>query len=265
MRRTQTSPVASLLMLATPLLLASPAPAWSQGVSRVAWSSPFNSADTAQLDDPSAPNQLAAWMGRDFSIQLQWSAAGLLGASVQTWGELDRVWAFVGAGQVSVAGGLPVTPSVLNYVGTRNDWAYDGSQGVLPAGIYDEVDVYGLGSACTTASGPAYFGECTLSPGAPLRYSFSINLIGSAGMLADAGVTLPLGSGIPRGQIKAVITTLELWADNTRLVGQLQSIDTSATMLSRLTLDTVPAVPEPATFWMALLGLLGLGARLRQR
>lgn len=247
-------PAAGLLALSLTL----PAQAEGSGVGRVNWATPFTSAPTDVLDDPGAPNFLEHWLGHEFNLQLQWSAASLLGFHLETLGNLDRVWVFVGAGQVSVAGGLAPTPSVLNYVGTRNDWFYDGSQGVLPAGLYDELDIFGLASFCTSAIGQSYFGECTLSPGAPLRYSFSVSLIGNPGMLPDDGKVLPLGADVRRDQVKAIFTTLELRADNTRLVGFLQSVDTSENMLSRLTLDTVPEVPEPASALLTVLGLAGL-------
>lgn len=235
----------SITVLVASLVLAAPAQADSQF--NIATTGQFTDVLLDDLHDPGAPNQLADWLGQGFTVQMAWSASAVQRVD-PVHVEFDRAWQLLGNGSISVGASFAAS-STLNYLGKTNNWFYDGSLGILPAGHYDQFTLFGMTVACSGDS-------CNTPPGTPPRYEWSIDLIGSPGML-------PLGNALPTvGDIQLdkvlLVETIVTKYDGGLLVGGVESRDTSPTRLDRLSL-TVSPVPEPSTAVLALLGLAGLG------
>lgn len=227
--------------------LVAAAPAQAQNQFTITTTGQFTHDLLDDLTDPTAPNQLADWLGQSFTVRLSWS-----GAAVQrvdpVHDEFDRAWQLQGNGSISIGGSFAAT-STINYLGKTNDWFYDGSLGILPAGHYDQFTLFGMTAGC---SGD----PCTTPPGSPPRYEWSIDLIGSPGMLPQ-GNALPTVSDLQLDKVLVVGTVVTKY-DGSLLVGGVETPDASASRLDRLSL-TVSPVPEPSGAALALLGLAGLG------
>lgn len=214
------------------------------------------------LYDPSAGNALLPWVGSGFSASLSWSPATLLAVDSDGDDEHERVWAFQGRGGFTVDGHSPALPD-LTYVAVQRHFVYDGSAGILPAGTYEVLSLFGA-QFCTASTGPSYFGECLTETGVPRRENFSFDLIGSPGMLGGLPGELPLASEIHTDRVLAVMAGLDHYDNNTQLIGGLASVNTGADRLDHLRLMTV-AVPEPGTAALGLLGLASLALWRRRR
>lgn len=225
---------------------------------RVSYTGAFETAPQHVLADPTLPNRLAGLLGSNFTASLTWDPAEVLASSTND-GDSTAIWALPGRGSLSIAG-QTITPE-FTFVSTRNDFYYDGSFGVLPAGFYDEITLSGA-QGCA-ATGPQYFGTCVAVPGAPARWSYSIVLIGSASMLADAGLSLPTAALFDATRLLAVGAELDLMENGNELVGALETLSADPTRLTRLSLTEVAVVPEPATYLFMCAGLIAL--RLRSR
>lgn len=226
--------------------LVAAAPAQAENQFNITTTGQFTDDLLDELSDPTAPNQLADWLGQSFTVRLSWSAAAVQRVD-PVHAEFDRAWQLQGNGSISV--GSFVAYSTLNYLGKTNDWFYDGSLGILPAGHYDQFTLFGMTAVC---SGD----PCTTPPGAPPRYEWSIDLIGSPGMLPQ-GNALPTVGDIQLDKVLVVGTVVTKY-DGSLLVGGVETPDASASRFDRLSL-TVSPVPEPSGAALALLGLAGLG------
>ena len=255
-------PRRAALLAATALVggLALPAATWA-GAHNITVQGRFTLADDAVLADPTGGNALGDWVGRSFSVTLGWAddPAQAIGVS-DHHADNTRTWAFTQlTGGFAVQGGASHDGSVFNFVSVRNDWAYDGSAGILPAGVYDEIAISGTAAGCPAVGPEPLFGTCIYTPGWPANYSFSVSILGPADFLADGGLTYP-GPDTPLAAALLVSAEVTLYTDGNRLIGAVESHNTAADRLSSLSITT--AVPEPAP---ALLMLVGLGCLWRHR
>lgn len=222
----------------------------------------FNAPLFDELYDPTQPNVAADWMGRSFSASVSWSEDNLYAVDLDGNDEHEREWALVGVGGMTVDGKGAIHPD-LTYVAVQHHWVYDGSVGVLPAGTYEVLTLWGA-QYCTKATAEPYFGTCLTEAGAPQRTLYSIDLIGSAGMLGGPAGELPLASSIRTDRVLAVLASVEIFANNTQLIGGVGLVDTSAGRLDNLVLTTT-AVSEPSSALLCLLGLAAFGVRRLSR
>lgn len=209
-------------------------PAFSGELSTASTSGTFTE---LMVTDPPATNALAAWLGSSFTAQLSWSTQAVQQVDL-TNPEFDRAWQLNGNGGLSVSA-QPSFTSTFNYLGVTKNWAYDGSLGLLPAGTYEVLTIFGSRAA---AGGQ--------------RYEWSIDLIGTSGML-PGGTSLPSAATINTSNVELVGTYVALYDSNGSIVGGVESNDVSATRLNRLQLTVTP-VPEPSAALLLLLGLGGL-------
>lgn len=246
----------STLVAVAALLAAGVSP--GHAASRVSYAGVFETAPQDVLSDPTSPNRLAGLLGASFTASLTWDAAEVLASSTNQ-GDSTVIWAMPGRGSLSIAG-QSITPD-FTFVATRNDFYYDGSLGVLPAGYYDEITLSGA-QGCA-ATGPQYFGTCLYAPGAPARWSYSIVLVGDAGMLADEGLSLPTAALFNASRLLAIGAELDLTVNGNELVGVLETLGADPARLARLSFNEVAVVPEPATSLLAFAGLMAVGIRAR--
>jgi hypothetical protein len=164
-----------------------------------------------------------------------------------------------------------------------NDFYYDGSNGVDPAGYYDELTLtgYALGGpsfpkldavACDNGQGDSLLGSVDGPPGPcsiqGLNYAVNIDLIGKSGFIAGIGAN-PFGS-LDFSQV--IYGSTEFWVQNDGVligsVGQDPPLTYDDGVLSgpgmTATFALTPA-PEPGTWALLVLGLGSVGCGLRRR
>lgn len=221
--------------------------------------------------EPGSPllqgNALSAWVGQGFSLTLAYrdsdplsDQAGGYPVNPDSYSH-SWVWQALGPAQLTVAGVSRFSgASALSYVQITDNWAYDGSAGVLPSGSYDVIELFGMTNGCP-ATGPSYWGQCVNTPGYPDRMSFNIALIGQADLLLDAH-QLP-SAQLPLYKVLAVNAEVRLLRDGDQLVGAVEYLaNVPGGALQRLVLSPVP---EPHSAGLLAAGLLLVAALRRRR
>lgn len=140
--------------------------------------------------------------------------------------------------------------------GVENQFAYDGSQGFVPAGIYDNIGMFGWnpGMTCTNCNNISL----DWSEGIPLisGYTFGLSLFGYDNMLLGQD-----NLGIDENLSNVLIGEMYLeHYENGVTIGAVSTFGAVSGSLSAL---SVTPIPEPETYALLLagLGLVGFAAR----
>lgn len=220
-------------------------------------------------DFPQGPNQLQGWLQKDFSLQLAWPA-GLPVSSNEGGYPADKegyskawVWQDAANVHLTVDGVAPhALASPLTYLQLTNDFSYDGSQGLLDAGIYDVFELSGMSDLCPAAGQLPYWGTCVASPGYPDRYTYSILLIGPQHTFSNAP-DLPNLSQIASANWLVAGAAVNFYVDGGIDVGAVESLTVLSPLHSQSLLISL-AVPEPSSYALLLIGLGLIGVATRR-
>jgi hypothetical protein len=225
--------------------------------------------NSEELDNPSNPNSLAFLDGLSFTGSFTLDNAPSSLNPDQYTKEINNddnevTYWFHGANYYNVTMSIP-DASGMSWVGpgsgagVENEFYYDGSQGFVPAGTYDNVGFFGWapGMTCTNC-----INDIDWSEGTPLTsgYTFGLTLFGYANMLQGQD-----NLGIDENLANVLIGEMYLEQYESGIV--IGAVGTFGAVSGSLNALSVTPVPEPETYALMLvgLGLVGFAARRRKK